>query len=369
MANHMKIAMVGFRFACSTGERNTHVWEEYAKLYPHDEVHIFTGRRYLWDSWEKKLDPQPLSNLYVHQRPIWFSRWGQFKYMMPTMIWDLIRVRPDYIYAAEEPIQPFMTWMMAIYAVVTRTPYCTYTYENQYRKWWFPISLFEKVSVKMANKVVCASRKAEEILQEKYQLPGNHFVVFPETGIDLRVFSKKTLRKDREDTVLFMGRLLPEKGIKEMLAAKKILDKKGKKYKWIFVGSGEMQEYIKNNQGDNCELIPWIPREEVPSYLNRAKVFLYPSLQTPHWEEQFGYLMAESIACGTPVISTPNTGAKEILPEEWMFVPFGDSVNLAKRIETVMAMKDEFDWSAYLEKRFSLSTIAKKWHKLFMMSR
>lgn len=365
----MRITIVGCRFACSTGKRNISVFERYAKMYPHDSIVVLTGDKYLWDKWQQTLPTKIAPNLRLKQIPVWWSEKGQFRYAMPTMLWEIWKTQPDMVYLAEEPIQPFVTWIGAMYCKMLRIPYCIFTYENQYKKWWWPIRMFERISSRWANKVVAASRKAEEILIEKLKVPSGKIVVFPETGVDQEIFKKTVPRGKRKDVVLFTGRFLPEKGIKEMMEAKRMLDNKGKKYKWIFVGSGPLEQFIRDNAGDNSEMIKWLPPEELPKYYNMAKVFLYPSIRMKHWEEQFGYGMIESISCGTPVISTPNTGALEVLPEEWMFVPFSDSLALAKKIEEIMAMKEEFDWGRYIAPRFSLETIAKKWHKVFVMSR
>ncbi|HEY6420951.1 MAG TPA: glycosyltransferase family 4 protein [Candidatus Binataceae bacterium] len=61
----------------------------------------------------------------------------------------------------------------------------------------------------------------------------------------------------------------------------------------------------------------------------RASVLVHPSLT-----EGFGYVVAEAMACGIPVITTYNTGAAELIRdgENGYLVPPGDSSALADRI-------------------------------------
>lgn len=372
----MRIVVIGFTFSCKTGKRNRLVWEEYAKLYPKDEIHILTGKKYLWDNWSEILPPRPASNLFIYQLPSWFSSFGQFKYLFPTMLFKLRFLDPDIVLALEEPIQPFVTWIASLYAKMNKKPFFCYTYENQEKDWYFPFSFFENVSVKNSEVIVCATNKASDLIIKDF--PKASTAVFPQTGVDTSIFKKTTLWKKRKNILLFTGRFLPEKGFAQIIEAKKILEQRGKYYRWLFIGSGPMEslliEHVKNKDNKsnhsrkiqgNLEIINWISPEDLVKYYNKAKLFLYPSLQTKHWEEQFGYSMVESLACGTPVISTPNTGAKEILPDKNFFVPFADPKALADKIEELINSNKEYDFSDYIEKRFSTKAIAKRWHDLF----
>ena len=361
----MKIAIVGFRFCCSTGKRNRQVWEEYAKLYKTEEIHIYTGKKYLWDKWKEDLDPNPFKNLKIHQIPIWFSKLGQFKYAFPTIIPELLKLKPDRVYVAEEPTQPFVTWLCALYCKFKKTPFYFFTYENQNKRWFFPVNHFEKLCLRIAKKIICASEKSAKILTQKFRLPSKKIHIFPETGIDLNVFKKTKPLRLRKKIILFTGRFIPEKGIKDIIKAKKRLDSQGEKYSWLFIGSGQMREYIQSEGGKNIKIYPWVQRKKLAEQYNKAKVFLYPSLQTESWEEQFGYSMVESLACGTPVITTPNAGALGIVKDKTSFVPFGNPKVLASKIRRFVKMKKEINCNADVRKRFSLNSIAKKWHSVF----
>lgn len=68
----------------------------------------------------------------------------------------------------------------------------------------------------------------------------------------------------------------------------------------------------------------YISHPEVPLYLSAFDLLVLPSETQPHWKEQFGRVIIEAIACGTPVIGSdsgeiPNliqqTGGGLIFPE------------------------------------------------------
>lgn len=58
----------------------------------------------------------------------------------------------------------------------------------------------------------------------------------------------------------------------------------------------------------NFRWIDSLPYEKVVKEYQRADIFLLPSLKTNTWEEQYGMVLIEAMACGLPIIAT-NTGA------------------------------------------------------------
>ena len=56
--------------------------------------------------------------------------------------------------------------------------------------------------------------------------------------------------------------------------------------------------------------IPSVPHEQMPTYFAAAQVFVLPTL-----DEGMAYVVMEALASGTPVITTPNSGAEGIVKE------------------------------------------------------
>jgi len=70
------------------------------------------------------------------------------------------------------------------------------------------------------------------------------------------------------------------------------------------------QNQIKNHiDGKNIIYYPEVSFEKKIKLYQNAKVFLFPI----KWQEPFGLVVIEALACGTPVIAYPNGGPKEII--------------------------------------------------------
>ncbi len=121
-------------------------------------------------------------------------------------------------------------------------------------------------------------------------------------GIDLQRFhtisaEEKTARRARlglpvdKTLVLFVGRLVPKKGYKELFEAR------DSAYDLVFVGPGTVQEGWKHASGVHV-LGPRTPEELAD---------LYPAmdiLAAPSTGEMFTVVMQEAFACGLPVLAT-----------------------------------------------------------------
>jgi len=71
--------------------------------------------------------------------------------------------------------------------------------------------------------------------------------------------------------------------------------------------------------------------------VGRASVFLF----TPCWDEPFGLVAAEAMACGVPVASTDMGAAREIIGEAGIFVQAGDAAALAVAIPAAVEIPRE----------------------------
>lgn len=75
--------------------------------------------------------------------------------------------------------------------------------------------------------------------------------------------------------------------------------------KLIVIGDGPDMKKIKAKAASNIEILGFLPENELKSYLQRAKAFVFAA------EEDFGLVPLEAQACGTPVIAFGKGGALE----------------------------------------------------------
>lgn len=122
--------------------------------------------------------------------------------------------------------------------------------------------------------------------------------------IDLQRFkrvsiAKKTLGLANKFIVLFVGRLIEEKGIKLLLEAAQHWDKR---INLMIVGSGPMENYIlqQTKKLTNIFFIGKVNQDNLQAYYSAADCLIVPSTS----EEGFGRVIIESLACETPVIAS-----------------------------------------------------------------
>ncbi len=371
----MKIVVIGFRFNCPTGIRNIHVYQKLIEHYDDLLIDIFTVSKY-----ENNYDNKNLSNekLRIFKLLTFFHNYGQFKYFMPGLYLRLLFTNAEIIYAQEEPIQVFVTFPALLIAKLRRKKFLFFTWENIYQKQPFPMNIIEKFIIRYADGVIVGSDDAKKIIIKKGALSNKKIHTFPETGINLEIFKPESGYRinnwEKNKLILFVGRFLPEKGITTILKSRDLLIKKGRKYKYLFVGKGPLSYLVKNieEKSDDVKVIDWLSMEKLPNIYNSANLFIYPSNITKRWIEQFGFSMVEALSCQIPVIASRVTGPKTIVKEgkDGFLITPGDAKGLAEKIELLMEDKTlnrrfgKFGRKDMI-KRFSDYVISKKLYHVF----
>jgi glycosyltransferase involved in cell wall biosynthesis len=115
-----------------------------------------------------------------------------------------------------------------------------------------------------------------------------------------------------EDYLLYSGRIIPEKGVKEAVQIAKKTH-----HRLLIIGpvspdhEGYFDQYIKPYLDDQILYLGYIEREQLARYYQKAKAVLTPV----QWEEPFGLTTIEAMASGTPVISLRRGAAPEIIQD------------------------------------------------------
>jgi glycosyltransferase involved in cell wall biosynthesis len=175
-----------------------------------------------------------------------------------------------------------------------------------------------------AWKVICCSEYMVSHVKWAFGLPEDKVVMVP-NGVNTHVYEgieKEDLKSFRsrfalpeEKIVLFVGRLVYEKGVHVLInAAPKVLEKVNAKF--IIVGSGYMKEQLLNivrsMKLEHKVLFAGFLDEETLLKLQKcADVSVVPSLFEP-----FGIVALEAMAAKSPVVVSDTGGLSEIVDHD-----------------------------------------------------
>jgi glycosyltransferase involved in cell wall biosynthesis len=117
-----------------------------------------------------------------------------------------------------------------------------------------------------------------------------------------QLICRKYFKLENKFTVIFLSRLIEKKGDRVLIdVAKNIPD-----INFVFAGVGPETDFIKKQakKYKNIKFIGKLNYSDLPKYYNSADIYCFPT----QYEEGFGKVLAESLACGVPIV-TSNKGA------------------------------------------------------------
>ncbi len=112
-------------------------------------------------------------------------------------------------------------------------------------------------------------------------------------------------------TFLFVGRLIPYKGLEFLIKACGILKGSGKKFVLAVVGDGKLykkllSDAVRTGVEDRIKFRRSVTDAQLPSVYRKSDVFVLPSI---YRSEAFGLAQLEAMSSGKPVISTEIKGS------------------------------------------------------------
>lgn len=169
------------------------------------------------------------------------------------------------------------------------------------------------------------------------------FNVILGSGIDLKKYNAAKIRRTKRPVVMFVGRLLWDKGIGEFVEAAELIKKQGISSRFIAVGS-----HVQGNPASvtMTQLEQWISRgpvefwghkDQIRDCLEQADIICLPS-----YREGLPLALLEAAACARPIITTNVPGCKEVVRHGFngLLVQPRDSSDLFQALKTLIQDQD-----------------------------
>ena len=185
----------------------------------------------------------------------------------------------------------------------SRVPFVFESHQNVRKSYPWPARWFESVGYRLAAGAVAGIPSVVNVLREGGF--GGPIEMIPLGGVDLELFQPNgpTIASSGLAPVVgFVGRLHSAKGTDELIKALE-----GVKCQLWLVGDGPEREALKTLarlHGVETNFVGAVPQEEMPKFLRSMDVLVLPSRTTPRGREQWGRVLTEAMACGTPVIGS-----------------------------------------------------------------
>lgn len=252
-------------------------------------------------------NPLPLENCRVEYLPLPISKLRQFR---KQWIGILKREQPDIVHI--NGIWMIQTWIIQREAL--RMGIKTYITPHGMLEPWIinrhpwkkklALAIFQKTALKKAIALIATAESEKQNIE---QLGYNKNVVVIPNGIDVSAIRMKTDFTIKR-RLLYISRIHIKKGVELLLDALEAMKDLLEGYEVVIAGEGEagyvtlLKERARKIDKVRISFVGGIYGEQKWDLYRNSDFFVLPS-----YTENFGYVIAESLACGTPVITTKGT--------------------------------------------------------------
>jgi glycosyltransferase involved in cell wall biosynthesis len=162
-------------------------------------------------------------------------------------------------------------------------------------------------------------------------------IIIP-NGVDTDLF-RPTHMPAADNSILWAGRFVEEKGVKYLLEAIKLISKKMPSISLSLVGYGPLKDRLKSyvQQLDVSRNVVFrgpVDHRTLASLMNECALFALPNLSVG-----LSSVMLEAMACARPFVATDGTALKDAIGGAGILVPAKDSKSLAEAILRLLSDK------------------------------
>ena len=299
------------------------------------------------DRWVENFRPQSFAprgddGFPIEAHPVVWPGYENRSFYSEGLGGAIRQARPDVIIAFEEPFSLFALQATLGAGFSQHRPLLVvHSWDNLahgrhfgYRP-AFAYAAIERLVARRAALIWTANEEGRASFAKRYATPVRHLPF----GLDLSAFSPAVGPRSDDFRIGYVGRLLPMKGIDNLLHASARLSFP---HQLEILGSGPDRDRLTRlaeslGLTGRMTLREAVPSHEVPRLMANLSLLVLPSLTTPVWKEQFGRVLVEAMAAGVPVIGSSSGAIPEVIGNAGVIVHEGDSAALAEAIEILHA--------------------------------
>ncbi len=237
------------------------------------------------------------------------------------------------------------------------------------KKWKTLMARLEKKTYELADSITCVSADTANALMHDYGIRREKIIVI-ENPVHVPQYSAIVEKSD--NTILFVGRLEPRKGVMTLLHAFKAVHEKIPSARLRLIGANLMGNQLHAtirslNIQNEVTILGYVADPLRFREMQSATLLAVPSTL-----EGFGLVAAEAMSLGTLVVASDAPGLKSIITDghNGLSFPLSDINACAQKLEQALKdedLRDKLTAQAIhdVSSRFHLETQAKKLHQVF----
>jgi glycosyltransferase involved in cell wall biosynthesis len=241
-------------------------------------------------------------------------------------------IRPDVIWVQEEPIDPFLLEMLALYRFSRRPRIATAVCENIFpRPRRLPVRAARRLLWPRLDHLLTVAGPSLDGIRTAgmpASVPASTLVA---GGLEPsgKVAPMPLPFEHDAFVVGFAGRLVEEKGWRVLVGA---LESLPPSFRLALAGDGPQVSELRRAADELRGRVHYaglLSKEELWTFYAALDCLAVPSLTTPRWKEQSASTLVDGLAMGLPIVASDSGGIADMMGPAGLLVPENDPAALA----------------------------------------
>ena len=275
------------------------------------DVHVITRNDIIWLKGKRKTLKRHefVNGFVIHRIPC--SRIPVFRFITHLLfgLREVIHLKPDIIHGQQITPNGFIA---VISSIILRKKALVYARGSEiYNSSQLYLRSIAQFVVSHADTVLSVSNDLTTRMKRLWpQIP-----IFTLTnGLDVKNYFHDATPKSAIE-LIFIGRLVKNKMPLDAIKAVANFKDRSPIINLTIIGSGPQEKFLKNQCGllgieDNIRFLGKIPPQNIPKYLSKADIFIFPSL----WEG-FSLALLEAMDSSLPILASRTTTILELVQD------------------------------------------------------